>query len=160
RVVLAVLLLHANEVVSRERLIGELWGESPPPTARKAVNVYVYKLRKTLTRDGDDPIKTEPGGYRLNVGADQFDAARMQPLLRIAREHAAAGQPDPASRLFREALALWRGPTLAGLQLESVGRHEIEQLDEQRLTALMDRIDCELALGQHEHVLGELNVLV
>jgi DNA-binding SARP family transcriptional activator/streptogramin lyase len=160
RLVLAVLLLHANEVVTRDRLIDELWGESAPPTARKAINVYVSQLRKTLGRDGNDPITTEAGGYRLNVGADQLDATRMQQLLRTAREHAAAGEPDAASRLFREALELWRGPTLAGLNLESVGRHEIEQLEEQRLTALMDRIDCDLALGPPEQLIGELNLLV
>jgi len=160
RLVLSVLLLHANEVVSRERLIDELWGESPPPTARKTVNVYISQLRKTLGRDGNDPITTETGGYRLNLGADQLDATRMQQLLRTAREHAAAGEPDIAAGLFREALGLWRGATLAGLQLESVGRHEIEQLEEQRLTALMDRIDCDLALGRPEELIGELNLLV
>lgn len=61
RVVLGVLLLHAGEVVSRERLIDEVWGESPPATARKAVNVYVSQLRKALARDGDDPIETASG---------------------------------------------------------------------------------------------------
>ena len=71
RLVLAVLLLHANEFVSRERLIDELWGESPPPTARKAVNVYVSQLRKALTRNGRDPIATADGGYRLEVDAER-----------------------------------------------------------------------------------------
>jgi DNA-binding SARP family transcriptional activator len=160
QVVLAVLLLHTNEVVSRERLIDELWGESPPPTARKAVNVYVCELRKTLTRNGNNPITTEAGGYRLRVEANQLDATRMQQLVRTAREHVAAGQPDAASRLFREALELWRGPTLAGVQLASVGRHEIARLEEQRLAALLDRIDCDLARGQCEQLIGELNLLV
>ena len=72
----------------------------------------------------------------------------------------AAGEPEAAAELLREALALWRGPTLAGLALESHGRDEIAQLDELRLTALMDRIDCDIALGRHEEVLGELQVLV
>ena len=67
RLVLGVLLLHANEFVSRERLIDDLWGEAPPPTARKAVNVYVSKLRKALSRAGADPITTASGGYRLHV---------------------------------------------------------------------------------------------
>jgi DNA-binding SARP family transcriptional activator len=65
RLVLGVLLLHANEFVSRDRLIDDLWGEAPPPTARKAVNVYVSKLRQTLRRNGEDPIATADGGYRL-----------------------------------------------------------------------------------------------
>jgi DNA-binding NarL/FixJ family response regulator/DNA-binding SARP family transcriptional activator len=160
RLVLAVLLLHANELVSRERLIDELWGESPPPTARKAVNVYVSQLRKALTQNGLDPIATEDGGYRIGIDADELDVARVQQLLATARKRGAAGELEAAAELLREALTLWRGPTLAGLLLESHGRDEVAQLDELRLTALMDRIDCDLALGRHEDVLGELYLLV
>jgi DNA-binding NarL/FixJ family response regulator/DNA-binding SARP family transcriptional activator len=160
RLVLAVLLLHANEFVSRERLIDELWGESPPPTARKAVNVYVSQLRKVLARNGRDPIATEDGGYRISVGADELDVLHLRRLLGDARERAAAGELEAAAEPLREALALWRGPALAGLLLESHGRDEVTQLDELRLTALMDRIDCDLALRRQEQVLGELQVLV
>lgn len=160
RVVLAVLLLHANEFVSRERLIDEIWGAAPPPTARKAVNVYVSKLRKTLTRDGHDPIGTLGGGYRLELRSEDLDKERMQRLLLAARDSVAAGELETAADIFREALAFWRGPTLPDLPFESFARAEIEQLDEVRLTAVIDRIDCDLALGRHEQVLGELNVLV
>jgi DNA-binding NarL/FixJ family response regulator/DNA-binding SARP family transcriptional activator len=160
RVVLGVLLLHANEFVSRERLIDELWGAAPPPTARKAVNVYVSKLRKTLGRDGRDPIVTAAGGYRLVLDPDLLDAERARALVADAHDRLAAGDPAAASGLLREALALWRGSTLAGLPLESVGNEEVAQLDELRLSALMDRVDCDLAAGRHERVLGELHVLV
>ena len=74
RLVLSVLLLHANEFISRERLIDDLWGEAPPPTAHKAVNVYLSKLRKTLGREGNDPIATAAGGYRLRVESELVDA--------------------------------------------------------------------------------------
>jgi DNA-binding NarL/FixJ family response regulator/DNA-binding SARP family transcriptional activator len=160
RVVLAVLLLHANEVVSRDRLIDELWGESPPPTARKAVNVYISQLRKVLGRNGNDPIETAGGGYRLVVDPDELDTMKLKQLLGQAEERAAAGEPGGAADLYEQALALWRGRTLAGLELESVGRHEVERWQELRLTALMNRIDCELALGRHEQLIGELNLLV
>jgi DNA-binding SARP family transcriptional activator/streptogramin lyase len=160
RTVLAVLLLHANEFVSRERLIDELWGTSPPPTARKAVNVYISKLRQTLTRNGHDPIATAEGGYRLVVSPDLLDAERLRNLIAQARGCIADSESDAASQLLQEALALWHGPTLAGIQLESLCRDEVAQLDDLRLAALMDRIDCDLALGRHEQVLGELNVLV
>jgi DNA-binding SARP family transcriptional activator/streptogramin lyase len=160
RLVLGVLLLHANEFVSRERLIDDLWGEVPPPTARKAVNVYVSKLRKALGVADADPITTAAGGYRLHVEPESFDASRMQVLVAAAQELVAKGDLETAAQRFREALSLWRGPTLAGLQLESRGRDEVAALDELRLTALMDRIDCDLALGRHEQALGELGVLV
>jgi DNA-binding SARP family transcriptional activator/streptogramin lyase len=160
RLILGVLLLHANEFVSRERLIDELWGEAPPPTARKAVNVYVSQLRKALGAAGADPIATASGGYRLQVELDALDASRVQLLLAGARGDAARGELERAAEQFQEALSLWRGPTLAGLQLESRGRDEVAQLDELRLAALMDRIDCDLALGRHDQALGELKVLV
>src|SRR6266566_5173899 len=160
RLVLAVLLLHANELVSRERLIDELWGPAPPPTAKKAVNVYISQLRKALARNGHDPVSTADGGYRLGVDDDELDVSRLRQLLATARERQSAGELEAAAELLREGLGLWRGPTLSGLLLESHGREEISQLDELRLTALMDRIDCDLALGRHEEVLGELHVLV
>lgn len=160
RTILAVLLLHANEFVSRERLIDELWGPAPPPTARKAVNVYISKLRRTLARAGNDLIVTADGGYRLAVDPDLLDAERLRGLVGEARNSLADGESERASQLLHEALALWRGPTLAGIQLEAIGREEVALLDELRLAALMDRIDCDLALGRHEQVLGELNLLV
>lgn len=160
RMVLATLLLHANEVVPRARLIEELWGASPPATATKAVNVYLSKVRKTLARQGDVRIATVTAGYRLEVEPEHLDTAHMKRLLAHARECAAAGELERAAELFQQALALWRGPTLADLPFESLGRGEVEQLDELRLAALMDRIDCDLALGRHEDVLGELQLLV
>jgi DNA-binding SARP family transcriptional activator len=160
RLVLGVLLLRANEFVSPERIIDELWGAAPPPTARKAVQVYVSKLRKVLGGNGHDPIATADGGYRLKVNPDLFDADRMRRLVEDARGRMAQGGSEEASQLLQEALAIWRGPALAGLALESVGRDEIAELDELRITSLMDRIDCDLALGRHERVLGELLVLV
>ena len=135
-------------------------GEAPPPTARKAVNVYLSKLRKALTRAGADPIATASGGYRLHVEPKRLDAGRMQLLVASARECVSKGELETAAEHFEGALSLWRGPTLAGLQLESRGRDEVARLDELRLAALMDRIDCDLALGRHEQVLGELGVLV
>jgi DNA-binding SARP family transcriptional activator/streptogramin lyase len=160
RLVLGVLLLHANEFVSRERLIDDLWGEVPPLTARQAVNVYLSKVRKALSAAGADPIATASGGYRLRVEPERLDASRMQVLVAGARELLATGEPESAGAQFDEALLLWRGPTLAGLELESRGRDEVARLDELRLAVLMDRIDCDLALGRHEQALGELSVLV
>ena len=160
RIVLAALLLRANESVSRERLIDDLWGESPPPTATKAVNVYVSQLRKTLARDGAGAITTLAGAYRLDVGPERLDALRAQRLVTRARESAAAGEVESAAELFRAALELWRGRTLADVAFESLGRVEVEQLEELRVAALIERIDCDLALGRHAELIGELQLLV
>ncbi len=160
RELLAVLLLHAGAVVSRERLIDELWGESPPPTAGKALNVHVSRLRKTLARNGHEPIATRPPGYALRVEPEQLDAACFERLVAEARERAAAGETKAARNLLAEALALWRGPALDGIELESAARTEAARLEELRLAAEMERIDCDLALGSHDDVIADLETLV
>jgi YVTN family beta-propeller protein len=160
RELLAVLLLHAGAVVSRERLIDELWGESPPPTAGKALNVHVSQLRKALARNGHEPIATQPPGYALRVEPEQLDAARFERLVAEAREHTAVGEVGDARALLAEALSLWRGPALDGIELESAARTEASRLEELRLAAQMERIDCDLALGSHDKVIAELETLV
>ena len=145
RTVLGVLLLHANEVVSRQRLIDELWGESPPPTAVKAVNGYVSQLRKALGGSGSGPIATRPPGYLIEVRRRR---ARRGGVRRAHGRGPRAGK----RRRGRGCVGAVRGgagalarPPAGGLELESVGRHELERLEEQRVVALMDRIDCDLA---------------
>ena len=159
RALLAVLLLHAGAVVSRERLIEELWGEAPPPTAAKALNVHVSKLRKALACNGHDVIATRPPGYALEVEPAQLDAARFERMLAAARAHVESGDAESAARLLRDALALWRGPALDGVEVESAARNEARRLEELRIAAQMDRIDCDLALGLHEQLIGELEAL-
>ena len=97
RTVLAVLLLHANEFVSRERLIDDLWGEAPPPTARQAVNVYLSKVRKALGVADADPITTASGGYRLNVESEMLDSSRMHAHVASAHELVATGELESAA---------------------------------------------------------------
>ena len=157
RALLGVLLLHANEVVSRERLIDELWGERPPATAAKLVQGYVSQLRRRLGRDA---IATRGPGYLLGVNEDAVDAARFRGLVAEARRLATNGAQEPAARVYRAALALWRGPPLADVVVESLARNEIERLEEERLGALGDRIDCELTLGHHDELVAELETLV
>jgi DNA-binding SARP family transcriptional activator len=159
RAVLAVLLLHANEVVSVERLADELWGESPPPTATKTVQLYVSQLRKALGPDAD-VIETCAPGYVIHAEPEQIDVGRFERLVAEARERAMAGDADAAAGLFRQSLALWRGPVLAGLTFESLARIEVAQLEDRRVAARMDEIDCALALGDAEQVVGELETLV
>lgn len=153
---LGALLLRANEVVSARRLIDELWGESPPATAGKLVQGYVCHLRKAL---GGSVIVTRAGGYLVRVDAGELDAARFQ---RLAAEGATFLDVDPAraAQRLREALALWRGSVLEGLELYGSASHERQRWAEQRLAVVEQRIEAELALGRHAALVGELRALV
>jgi DNA-binding SARP family transcriptional activator len=153
RALLAVLLLHANDVVSTERLIDELWGDSPPATVAKSIQAYVSRLRKQL---GADRLLTRSPGYVLRVDPSQFDVACFDRLV----AEAASVDPRTAARKLRAALGLWRGPALADLAYEPFARAEIARLEEVRLAALEQRIDADLALGRHAELVGELEALV
>ena len=153
RALLGVLLLHANEIVSTAHLIDELWGERPPATAENLVQGYVYALRKQL---GDGLVETQAPGYRLIVEPQSLDLLEFERLAEEARTAPVAHSIE----LRRLALALWRGPPLAGVALEGPDRHSLGRLSEQRLTTQIERIDAEVQLGLHAHVLGELEALV
>jgi len=149
---LGLLLLHANRVVSRDRLIDELWDGSPPDTASTALQVYVSQLRKALGRDA---IVTQAPGYLVRVEPRGLDSERFDGLVAEAQARDAEG----AAETLREALALWRGPPLADLN-DSVARAERGQLEEQRASALEQRIDADLDLGRHAELLPELEALL
>lgn len=157
RALLALLLLHPNELVSTERVIEELWAGNAPPTAQAGVRVAVAKLRRLLGATHRDALETLPGGYRLRVEPDQLDSRRFELLLDEARqEHDAAR----AAGLLDAALALWQGPPLADLPYESFAQAEARRLSELRVTAREERVEAELALGRHESVVTELEALV
>jgi DNA-binding SARP family transcriptional activator len=157
RALLGVLLLHPNEVVSSERLIDELWGERPPTTAAKTLQTYVSQLRRLL---GREVIATRPPGYLLRVQEHAVDSVRFRRLTARARHHLADGEHEQAHALYVDALALWRGSALADVVFESFAHNEVECLEEERLAALTERIDCELALGRHDDLIAELKLLV
>jgi YVTN family beta-propeller protein len=157
RAALAILLLHANEVVGTERLIDELWGEDPPKAARKALHVYVTHLRKAL---GSERIRTHAPGYVLELAPDELDLHRFERLLQKGRELRANGDPAGATAALREALALWKGQPLSDFAFEPFAQTEIPRLEELRLEALEERIDAELALGHGNELVAELEALV
>ena len=166
RALLASLLLHANEVVSLDRLIDELWGETPPPTAAKTLQAQVSRLRRSLNGDEEPaahmlgPLETRGHGYLLKVEPGQVDADRFQGMLEEARRTRAEGKPEEAAEKLRGALALWRGPALADFAYEPFAQTEIARLDELQLTALEERLDADLALGRDAELIGELEALV
>jgi WD40 repeat protein/DNA-binding SARP family transcriptional activator len=147
RALLAILALHAGEPLSTERLIDGLWGERPPASATKLVQLYVSQLRKALGAAGDGAaIVTRGHGYELDVAPDEVDVGRFERLV-------ATGAP-------REALALWRGRPLDDVAGEPFAAPEIRRLEELRLSALEQAIDADLDAGRHREVVGELEALV
>jgi len=155
RALLALLLLNANQVVSSDRLIDELWSGQSPESGRAALQVRVSQLRKALGSGGAALI-TRPPGYVVQVGRDELDLNRFERLV----GEADAAEPAGAVALLREALGLWRGAALADLAYEPFAQHAIRRLEELRLGALEKRIDADLALGRHADLVGELELLV
>lgn len=157
RAVLAILLLRVGEAVSSDRLIDQLWGEHPPATAAKTLQVYVSNLRRAL---GDGVILTRAGGYVVDAGRAEIDLARFDALAAEGHRELEAGRATVATQRLREGLALWRGPALADFAYESFAQADRARLEEARLVAVEDRIDAELALGNHAVLVGELEALV
>jgi DNA-binding SARP family transcriptional activator/tetratricopeptide (TPR) repeat protein len=161
RRILAALLLDGNRVVPLHRLVEAAWDGRPPATAERQVRNRVAALRAQLTAAGAH-IETEGHGYRLRIAPGKLDADVFDDL--VARGRAAA---DPA--LLRAALALWRGPALAGLGgvagrggLGGVGgtlAARAAALEDRRLAAIEDRVALDLAAGDHDCV-DELRALV
>ncbi len=159
RALLAILLIHANEPVSADGLIDELWGDHPPGSPRKGVQVQVSRLRKALGEDSARLV-THPNGYQLHVESGELDLDRCEHLAHKGREALASGDQRRAAGHLREALAIWRGSALADLGFESFAQGEIARLEELRLAVLEDRIDADLACGRHAELVGELEALV
>ncbi len=154
RALLALLVLHRDEVVSADRLIDELWAGRPPAAAGKSIQVYVSQLRKNL---GADAIESRAGGYRLSLAAD---VDRFDRLAEEGRDLLHRGEPRRAADVLREALSLWRGPPLADVAYESFAQGEIARLEEVRLSTLEERIEADLADGRQAELVPELQGLV
>src|SRR5687768_1838904 len=127
RGLLAMLLLHANEPVSAERLAVALWGEDAPAGSIKTIHVHVSRLRRALGDPG--VLATTPAGYRLRVLPGELDADRFARLAAEGREALADGRPESAATRLRESLSLWRGPALADFAFEPFAQAEIARLE-------------------------------
>ena len=157
RALLSLLLLHANTVVSRDRLVDALWGDDPPRSAVSSLQVYVHGLRRVL---GPDRIERHGTGYRLRLDPGELDLARFDRLVETAAAALAAGRAGEAAEDLVRAVALWVGAPLADLAGEPVHEAEAAQLEERRLRALELRHDAELALGRDDELVPELERLI
>ena len=161
RALLIILLLSANEPVSREVLIDRLWGECPPAGAQHTLEVYISRLRKTLKSAADEAVVlTRLGAYLLRIPSERIDIGRFERLAGEGRGALAAGAPGQAAAFLGEALALWRGAPLAEVSDELFAQAEIARLNELRAGVIEDRIEADLALGRHGDVVSELEALI
>ncbi|MEU5860909.1 BTAD domain-containing putative transcriptional regulator [Nonomuraea sp. NPDC047529] len=160
RALLADLLVHEGHPVSADRLVDDLWGEEPPGNPAGALQVRVSQLRKALEDaepGGKNLVVSRAPGYLLRTDPGALDAARFADLLTRAE---AADSPRTRAGLLADALALWRGEAYADFADEEYTRSAIVRLEEQRLTALEQRAEARLELGEHGLLVGELGDLV
>jgi DNA-binding SARP family transcriptional activator len=156
RALLARLLLDANHAVAVDRLVDDLWGDDVPPTAVKMVQIHVSKLRKVLPAG---LLVTRPPGYAVKIPPKALDMVCFDRLREQGRAALAGGSPTEAAALLRDALALWRGNALAGFDAPFAAI-ESRRLEELRVACVEDRIDADLARGDHAELVGELDALV
>jgi DNA-binding SARP family transcriptional activator/pimeloyl-ACP methyl ester carboxylesterase len=160
RAVLAMLLVHANQVVPADRLTAELWAGQPADRAAASLQVRVSQLRKALRAAGEaDRLVTRPPGYLIRVTPGELDAPRFEHLARDGETALAAGDGALAARRLDEALGLWRGAALADVDDAPFAQAEARRLEERRLAALESRAEARLACGGHRELIGELETL-
>ena len=161
RALLALLVIHANDVVPADRLVDELWGEPTPPRAVKRLQVALTRLRSVLEAGGaNDSLVREPAGYRLRMGPAELDLHSFEQLIGEGRRLLDDAEPQKAATTLRHGLELWRGDPFADVAFESFAQAEIARLHELRITALEDRVEADLALGRHHELIPELERLV
>jgi SARP family transcriptional regulator, regulator of embCAB operon len=163
RQVLAVLLMHANQVVPVTTLIEEIWGADPPRSAKPTALTYAYHLRKLFA--GERPevarmLRTRPPGYLFAVEPQRIDANVFRRLVQEGRLELERGRPGEAARLLGAALGLWSGPVLADVAQGEALRAQAVALEELRQRALELRIQADFQMGMHRELIGELRSLV
>jgi DNA-binding SARP family transcriptional activator/Tfp pilus assembly protein PilF len=158
RVLLAVLLLKANQLVAAGWLIEQLWAQRLPAGAANQLQVYISRLRRRL--DDRPGLVTQSPGYRLVVGADELDLHRFEELVAGGRRAMRDGALEPAASSLGEALELWQGRALADVPSAPLVDGEATRLEERRLLAVEDLADVELRRGRHGGLVGQLQALV
>src|SRR6266576_356247 len=159
RAVLALLLLRANEALTRDVIVDELWGEQPPQTVGKVLQNCISALRKELPA-GADKLRTVGSAYVLQLAPDELDRDRFERGLADGRAALDAGELEDALERPTAALGLWRGAPLSDFAYERFAQDEIARLEEVHVAAVEDRIEAELALGRHSEVIPEVEGLV
>lgn len=166
RATLGFLLLHANRVVATSQLVSALWpADEEPASARKIIQNAVWGLRGALAgADGSQQntpaLLTRAPGYRLQVEPHQVDLHLFHHRVGEGRDTLAAGDPEKAASLLRQALDLWRGPALVDLIEAGVDWTDLTAVEKTRLNATEDWFEAELACGRHHSALTQLETMV
>jgi predicted ATPase/DNA-binding SARP family transcriptional activator len=155
RALLALLLIHANEVLSPDRILDELWPEGPPRGGTQTLQVHVAKLRKALGGGTAGPLRTTDAGYVVEVAPDDLDSLRFERIWRGAMRDIDTN-PARASAELRRALGLWRGPALVDFRYDDFAAAETHRLELLRLSATEDLFAADLALGRHTEILDRI----
>ncbi|MFF8415277.1 AfsR/SARP family transcriptional regulator [Streptomyces omiyaensis] len=164
--ILALLLTHANSLVSPDTCIQELWQHSPPRSALNTVQTYVHHARRVLTEDARRPETGEPlvttrfGGYMLRVDESAIDVKVFERLVARGRGELRAGRCEAAAETLAVALDLWRGPALANVPTGDVLTGRVVHLEELRIRALELRVEAVSRLGRLRELVPELRTLV
>ena len=153
--ILAALALNPGATVTIPDLIRVVWGDDPPDTAWRQVQNGVSLLRGAV---GADLLRSEPNGYRLAVEPHQVDLWRFRAGIAEGRRLAADGEPKQAAEAIRQALSLWHGPALSGL--DGILADRAARLDDERLTAHEECLEHELTAGAHDILIAELSTLM
>ena len=157
---LALLVLQPNQHISTDAIVDQMWREDVPPNAVQTIRTYVSRLRRILSGDSDVALVSEPGGYRLSLATDRIDRDQFVILAAAGRTALLAGDARGAERQLRDALALFRGLPMAGLEHTEFAHEEARRLAELRLLAEEDRVEAMLAQGAHRDALPRLRELV
>jgi WD40 repeat protein/DNA-binding SARP family transcriptional activator len=165
RALLSLLVVHANEFVSTDRIVEELALSDASGTGVNAIQATVSRLRRLLDGGpagdgGAGVLGTERGGYVLRVGQEWTDVGRFERLAADGRRALASGHGATAAAKLRQALDLWRGPALADVADLEFAQAEIRRLDEMRRSTVADRIEADLALGMGPELVAELEAHV
>ncbi|ETK34759.1 AfsR/SARP family transcriptional regulator [Microbispora sp. ATCC PTA-5024] len=154
RRLLATLLCAAGRPVAVPALIESLWGDDPPPSAHKTLQVYVLRLRRAMGER--DRIVHGAGGYAVTVRPSELDALRFRDLAAAGRAARRDADPATAAALFRRALDLWRGPAYAGVEDVALVADEARRLEEERLLAHEELAIVDLARGRDAELVTDL----
>jgi basic membrane lipoprotein Med (substrate-binding protein (PBP1-ABC) superfamily)/DNA-binding SARP family transcriptional activator len=161
RTLLAVLLLHANQLVTTDRLVELVWGDAPPRTAAHSVQVYVSDLRRRFDAAGaPDVIATRGPGYVLHAPDEALDTQRFEGLVVTGGRLVRAGDADGGAQALEAALRLWRGPVLADFAYAEFAQSHVRRLEELRLRAVEELSAARLQLGHAADALSDLSPLL